>query len=433
MTFQEAERFVFEQLPTFSKSGRKAIKVGHDNIYKLCAYLGNPQDTFKSIHVAGTNGKGSTCHILSAIFTDAGYKTGLYTSPHLSDIRERCRIDGAMVSEALFVEFVEKVQPLLLEIEPSYFELNVALAFYAFAQEKVDIAIIETGLGGRLDSTNIISPILSIITHIALDHTDILGDTLELIAAEKAGIIKTATPVIIGKRQDAIESVFTNKALALAAPIFFAEDILSLVKLKPSDTKAYYKAVIPAEDRVIDITTDLLGGFQIQNIRTALTAIYFLSKHGWNLDIEQAVDALQRVKPLSGLKGRWDYWNEHIILDVAHNPDGALQIVDNLQSVEGKKYFLFGAVKDKDVAAVIASLPVDAHYLLSQAQVPRAKPVAELATLFMEKKLSFDTFETVEMALDHYFEKKEWQDGTLIIFGSFFIVGEAYQYLEKMG
>lgn len=431
MTYNQAVELIFEQLPAYSKVGRTAIKSGLYNIDRLCAYLDDPQKKFSSIHVAGTNGKGSTCHILSAIFTHCGYKTGLYTSPHLNDIRERCRIDGQMVSEAIFTEFVEKIQPVLNHILPSYFELNVALAFYAFARENVDIAIIETGLGGRMDSTNIILPELSVITHIALDHTDILGDTLEKIAREKAGIIKSRTPVVIGKTQDETKKVFVDTALSKGSNIVFADEIFTLVKTHSTkDIPALYKCVQHNENKIWTVGTDLQGDFQMYNIATAFTAIQAMQAKGWNVDISRSIEALAKVKPLSGLKGRWDFFRKNIILDVAHNPDGIHQVVDNLHHLKGNLKFIFGAAKDKDVLQSVKLLPKDALYFITQARVPRAKPVSELETIFQQQDLQYQSFPTVSECVQEAYDHLQDED-LLIIIGSFFIVGEAYDWLEK--
>ncbi len=430
MTFKEAEALVFGQLPAFSQQGKKALKYDFENITQLCAFFGNPEKKIPFIHVAGTNGKGSTCHILAATFTQAGYKTGLYTSPHLNNIRERCRIDGQMISEERFVDFVSKISPLLSSLQPSYFELNVALAFYAFEQEQVDIAIIETGLGGRLDSTNIILPELAVITQIALDHTDILGDTLEKIAAEKAGIIKPKTPVVIGKTQAETEKVFTDKALALQAPIVFADQLFSLVKTNTHNSLNTFHCVRHYDQAVFKIETDLQGSFQAYNITTALAAVSVMAQIGWKVSMDNVLQALPRIQSLSGLKGRWDFYRPNIILDVAHNPDGILQVVQNLKPEMGKLKIVFGAVKDKDVRASVKLLPKTAHYFLCQAQIPRAKPVSELATIFEEQGLSFEIHPQVATAVNIATTVLQ-ENETVLIIGSFFIVGEAYSYLEE--
>lgn len=433
MTFKEAEQLVFEQLPAFSKSGRTAIKPGLYHINELCSFLDNPQNKFKSIHVAGTNGKGSTCHILAAAFSTAGYKTGLYTSPHLSDIRERCRIDGQLISQEFFIDFVQKIQPLLVTFEPSYFELNVALAFYAFARENVDIAIIETGLGGRLDSTNIIQPELSIITHIALDHTEILGNSLEEIAKEKAGIIKVNTPVVIGKTQEETEKVFVQTALGKQSPIIFADQMYTLVAQPECHSKEYnqYQCVAHASGQTFPIQTDLKGAYQSQNIATALAALDVMNAKGWNVSAEAALTSLCKVRERSGLKGRWDFFSENIILDVAHNPDGIAEIVQSLKNLHGNLRIVFGAARDKDTSAAASMLPTSANYYLTQAQVPRAKPVEELAKDFKPDAMSVRSFQTVEAAVAQALIDLQPEE-YLIILGSFFVVGEAYQYLENM-
>lgn len=433
MTFQDAEQIFFNSLPAFSNIGKKAIKPGLDNITALCHFLNNPQNQFKSIHIAGTNGKGSTSHILAAVLQSNGYKTGLYTSPHLVTLRERCKINGQLISEELFVEFTDKVQPILSEVSPSYFELNVALAFYAFAAEKVDVAIIETGLGGRLDSTNIIMPELSIITHIALEHTDILGDTLEKIAIEKAGIIKPRIPVVIGKTQAETERIFIQKALASQSPILFADQLLNVVGIpnKHTATHKTYECINHANHQSFRFQTDLMGDYQRQNLTTAFAAIEVLRQLDWNIAQDKTVAALGQVCTTTGLKGRWDYFSPDIILDVAHNPDGMREVAENIAQLNTPIHIVFGAASDKDTGAVLKFLPEQAVYYLCQAQVLRAKPVQDLAEEFKQSSRKHFTFETVEEAVKNALSNRKPGEYVLIL-GSFFVVGEAYKYLDSL-
>jgi dihydrofolate synthase/folylpolyglutamate synthase len=434
-SYDDAVNYLNDQLPMFSKIGQGAIKAGLDNIIKICELLGNPQLKFPTIHIAGTNGKGSTSHMIAGAFQQSGYKTGLYTSPHLIDIRERVRINGVPVSKEFIIDFVEKTKQLVIDIQPSYFELNVAMAFVAFAAEKVDIAVIETGLGGRLDSTNIILPVLSVITNIGLDHTQILGDTLPLIAAEKAGIIKEKTPVIIGETHPETEQVFFRHAIARHTTLLYADSLWELVKIKQDARFQYFKAINKAEQKMYDLKTDLMGNFQIHNIKTVLTATGLLYNMGWDVSLEKVLESLSHVKALTGLRGRWEYFQEQptIILDVAHNPDGLEYLKDNLQNVKkdtiGKLHIVCGFVRDKDVAAALQYFPEEATYYFTQANIPRAMPANELTAIANELGLSGNAFKTVDDAIVEVSLRAAEED-IILITGSFFIVGEAMAYLE---
>lgn len=431
MNFQEAENFLFCRLPMFSRVGKSAVKHGLTNIIALCELLGNPQNDFKSVHVAGTNGKGSTSHMIAATLQTAGYKVGLYTSPHLVSVRERYRIDGACVPEEWVANFVSNYQEAIIKIAPSYFELNVAMAFYFFKLAKVDIAVIETGLGGRMDSTNIIQPTLSVITSIALDHTDILGDTLEKIAAEKAGIIKPKVPVVIGRTQAETEVIFVNKALTSQSAIYFADTLFSLVKVSNQDDLIHYKGVKLYDQQLVDIYTDMQGDFQMHNILTSWAAITVLEQIGIQVSEQHLFSALKHVKSLTGLRGRWDFYDSNIILDVAHNPDGILQVLQNLKAIHSKVHIVYGSVKDKDVAGAVQLLPSSYSYYISNANVPRAMPVEELANIFERTGKDYACYDTVALALEAAMQQREPNEYILII-GSFFVVGEAYQYLESI-
>lgn len=435
ITYNDTLNFLNEQLPMFSRQGQDAIKKGLDNIVKICEFLGNPQSKFPSVHIAGTNGKGSTSHMIAGALQQAGYKTGLYTSPHLIDLRERVRINGLPVSEQFVIDFVEKTKPLVAQIQPSYFELNVAMAFAAFAAEKVDIAVIETGLGGRLDSTNIIMPILSVITNIGLDHTQILGDTLPLIAAEKAGIIKEKIPVVVGEAHVETEQVFFLNALAKNTVVIYADSLWELVKVNQDAHFQYFKAIHKAEQKMYDLKTDLMGNFQVHNIKTVLTASTLLYNMGWDLSLDKVLASLAHVKKSTGLRGRWEYYQQQpaIILDVAHNPDGLEYLKDNLNTVsqkeKGRLHIVCGFVKDKDVQAALSYFPKDALYYFTQANVPRALPASELAQIGSDLGLEGKSFKTVEDAVIE-FSLKVREEDTVLITGSFFIVGEALAYLD---
>lgn len=434
-TYNNTLDFLNEQLPMFSKQGQDAIKKGLDNIIKICEFLDNPQLRFPSVHIAGTNGKGSTSHMIAGALQQAGYKTGLYTSPHLIDLRERVRINGLPVSEQFVIDFVEKTKPLIAQIQPSYFELNVAMAFVAFAEEKVDIAVIETGLGGRLDSTNIIMPVLSVITNIGLDHTQILGDTLPLIAAEKAGIIKEKIPVVVGEAHPETEQVFFLNALSKNTVVIYADSLWELVKVNQDAHFQYFKAIHKAEQKMYDLKTDLMGNFQVHNIKTVLTASTLLYNMGWELSLDKVLASLSHVKKSTGLRGRWEYYQQQptIILDVAHNPDGLEYLKDNLNTVahgeKGNLHIVCGFVKDKDVSGALSYFPKDAVYYFTQANVPRALPAADLAQIGNDLGLTGKSYKTVEDAIIEFSLKVQEED-TVLITGSFFIVGEALAYLD---
>jgi dihydrofolate synthase/folylpolyglutamate synthase len=412
----------------FSRIGSAAIKKDLTNTLKLCEALGNPQNKFKSIHIAGTNGKGSTSHMLAAVFQKSGYKTGLYTSPHLVDFRERIRIDGAELAQQEVIDFVAQHKDIIEAIEPSFFEITVVMAFVAFAKANVDIAIIETGLGGRLDSTNVITPELSIITNISYDHTDMLGKTRPEIAREKAGIIKKGVPVIIGESDDETERVFFETSLQAGSVVYRADDLWDLVKTGSAESGLQeYKAVHKGSLKIMEMRTDLLGTYQQHNIKTVLTATELLAALGWKLSLENAMDALEEVKKLTGLRGRWDVWQTtpFIVADVAHNPAGLTEVLAQWKAVTAnQKHIVLGFVKDKDVPAALALFPEDAVYYCTNAAIPRALPVDELLRMVQDEGLNGAAYKTVAEAMNAAREALAQEDA-LLITGSFFVVGEA--------
>lgn len=425
--YRQTLDYLYERLPMFSRIGKAALKPDLTNTIKLCTALGNPQEKFKSVHIAGTNGKGSTSHGLAAVMQEAGYKTGLYTSPHLIDFRERIRINGEQVSEEWVVDFVAQHKDIIEEINPSFFEITVAMAFAYFADEKVDIAIIETGLGGRLDSTNIITPLLSVITNISYDHKDLLGNTLAEIAAEKAGIIKPHIPVIIGEQNDETERVFFEHSVHKQSPLYYAQSLWGMVRVRQDAKYQYYKAVNNARRELYDLHTDLLGNYQQHNIKTILTASEILSHKGFDLSIPATINALAAVKKTTGLRGRWDWMQEHptIICDVAHNPAGLKEVLQQWQQVNAAaKHIVLGFVKDKDVAEALSLFPKDAVYYFCNANIQRALPSADLKEIANHNGLNGNAYATVTGAV---FAAKDSMKSTdaLLITGSFFIVGEA--------
>lgn len=436
-SYQETVALLAEKLPMFSRIGQDALKNGLDNIIHLCEALGNPHLRFPAVHIAGTNGKGSTSHMIAGALQRSGYKTGLYTSPHLVDFRERIRINGIPVTEQFVTEFVARTEKLIDEIQPSYFELNVAMAFTAFAEEKVDIAVIETGLGGRLDSTNIITPVLSVITNIGLDHTQILGETLELIAAEKAGIIKEKVPVVVGETQPETEQVFFLNALHKQTTVLYADSIWDMVKTGQDGRYQYYKAIHKGAQQLYDLKTDLLGNFQSHNIKTALTACAVLNQQGWNIPQATVIESMAHVQEATGLRGRWEHVQAQpdIILDVAHNPDGMEYLSGNLKAwmeqhpeCTGVR-IICGFVKDKDVDRVLDVLPADAIYYFTQAPVSRAMTYQELYAAGHRKQRQGQGYASVAEAVAAARGEAGTKD-LILITGSFFIVGEAIAVLE---
>ena len=427
MTYEQTLEYLYSKLPMFSRIGAAAYKNNLDNTISLCDYLNSPQHEFRSVHIAGTNGKGSTSHMLAAILQQQGYKTGLYTSPHINDFRERIRINGEMISKAFVMEFAEHTRNITQQIQPSFFELTVAMAFSYFAKNKVDIAIIETGMGGRLDSTNIITPILSIITNISLDHTQFLGTTMEAIAAEKAGIIKHQIPIIIGESQLATKPVFIDKANEMNAPIHFADEMYAVVSTQKETHFQNCDITDLSNGHTESFTLDLIGNYQLNNIKSVLAAEKILMSMGFNIDHQNEKSALQQVKKTTGLRGRWDILSEQplVIADVAHNKAGIQQILDQLAKdfESSKVHFILGFVKDKDVQSVLQLFPIDAHFYFTNAHIERAIPYKELKSQAESIGMMGKGFDNVNEAIadaKHNMQK----DDIILICGSFFITAE---------
>lgn len=423
MDYRETVNFLFERLPMFSRIGEKAYKKDLGNIRLLCDRLGNPETKFKSIHIAGTNGKGSTSHMLAAILQQAGYKTGLYTSPHIYDFRERIRINGTMISEKAVADFVTGMLPL--DIEPSFFEMTVAMAFDYFSKEQVDIAVVETGLGGRLDSTNIIMPELSVITNISRDHMHLLGNTPEEIAAEKAGIIKEKTPVVIGETHFETLGVFKEKAKECDAPMMLAENEFFLDTGKMLESALQLSIRHAASGKRYDITLPLPGIYQSKNVRTVLCAVENLRSRAWHIPDEAVVSGIEQVKQLTGLMGRWEIIGKDptVIIDVAHNEDGIKRITDQLgvQYRTSRKHFILGFVRDKEVEPILRLFPKDASYYFTNAHIPRALPHEELRQLAAPAGLEGDSYDDINEALAAARSNAKPED-VIMICGSFFIL-----------
>lgn len=426
MTYQQTLEYLLTKLPLFSKIGAAAYKKDITNTVLLCEAAGNPQNKIKTIHVAGTNGKGSVSHMLAAILQLAGYKTGLYTSPHLKDFRERIKVNGEFIKEEFIVSFVEKMKSISEEVNPSFFELTVVMALQYFAEEKVDIAIIETGLGGRLDSTNIITPEVSIITNIGYDHVNILGDTLEKIAFEKAGIIKQNVPVIIGESLPETKNIFIEKAKQCNAEIVFAQDKFTITGsvLKNKELEVEVCDIDSGEKE--NYILDLNGIYQQKNLLTVLAAAHKLKTLGFNVETGNSKTALLSVKRTTGLHGRWDVIEQApmIALDVAHNEDGIKQLLHQISLCEyDNLHIIFGIVNDKDANKILSLLPKNAKYYFTKAQIQRALPEDELAEKAKRYNLHGEKYTEVNEALKAALAKASKQD-LIVVCGSVFVVGE---------
>jgi len=410
----------------FSRMGSAAFKKDLTNIRILCERLDNPHTKFKTIHVGGTNGKGSVSHMLSAVLQTARYKTGLYTSPHLYDFRERIRINGQMVDENFVIDFVKKIRPVIEEIEPSFFEITVAMAFEYFAQQKIDIAVIEVGLGGRLDSTNIITPELSVITNIGWDHMNMLGNTLQEIAVEKAGIIKESIPAVIGETKNESAGVFYEMARQKNTPIFFADEHCKLVSHKWENGHLFVELLNTDESQTSLFELDLPGLYQQKNLCTVITSLDVLKKIGFPLSDEEIHEGLKKVIELTGLKGRWEviHQNPSIVLEVAHNQDGIAQMLQHLKYISySHLHVIFGIVKDKEIAEVLRLLPREASYYFTQAHIPRALPATELLQKAQEFSLNGLAYDDVNEALQQALNNAAVND-LVIVCGSIFLVAE---------
>ncbi|MBX2922916.1 MAG: bifunctional folylpolyglutamate synthase/dihydrofolate synthase [Chitinophagaceae bacterium] len=426
MNYQETIGYLYSALPMFSRIGVEAIKKDLTNTRLLCGRLNNPHHQFKAIHIAGTNGKGSVSHMLAAILQAAGYRTGLYTSPHLKDFRERIRVNGEMIPEAFVVDFVRKIKPVISEVEPSFFEITVAMAFEYFAFSKTDIAVVETGLGGRLDSTNIIVPEVSVITNIGLDHVNILGDTIEKIAFEKAGIIKKGVPAIIGESNALTDPVFAQAALQKDAKLVYADRQRYTDEYLYKDHVLTLSVVDAVTNEKESISLDLTGIYQSKNLVTVLAVIDELRLLGWNISNEALHEGLRHVKKTTGLSGRWDVIHQHptVVMDVAHNEDGMRQVCAQIEWMDYHQlHIIIGMVKDKDIEKVLALLPVEARYYFTKAGIPRALPESALAALANRKGLTGHAYPDVNSALQNCLSNTHTDD-LVVICGSVFLVGE---------
>jgi len=428
MDYKETLDYLYSQLPMFTRDGASAYKADLNNTIALCKRLDNPQHKFKSVHIGGTNGKGSTSHMLAAVLQVAGYKTGLYTSPHLRDFRERIRINGEMISEQHVVDFVAEHKADFEEIKPSFFEMTVAMAFDVFVREPVDIAVIEVGLGGRLDSTNVIMPLVSVITNIGWDHTNILGDTLQLIAGEKAGIIKPHIPVIIGEYQPEVAGIFMNKAKELEAPISFASRHWDVEEKEEKGLEALEVTISTKDSRpkTLDLQLDLSGSYQLKNVKTVLSAVDELRKQGFTITDDQIQLALHQVKKLTGLHGRWEILSHNplVICDTGHNPEGITEVLKNIESINHDHlHFVIGMVNDKDISKILAMLPKDATYYFCKPDIPRGLDAENLKQQAAAYGLNGVAYPSVKAALKEAKSVAVLND-LVFVGGSTFVVAE---------
>ncbi|MDA9121001.1 bifunctional folylpolyglutamate synthase/dihydrofolate synthase [Flavobacteriales bacterium] len=426
MNYSETLEYLFSQLPMYQRQGAPAFKKDLSNTLALCELLGNPQNKFKSIHIAGTNGKGSVSHMLASVFQEAGYKVGLYTSPHLTDFRERIKINGQMISEQFVIDFVADYKAGFEEIKPSFFEMTVALAFDQFVKNEVDIAVIETGLGGRLDSTNVVTPKLSVITNIGYDHQQFLGDTLPEIAGEKAGIIKPNVPVVVGEFQQEVAEVFEDKARETNSRLRFANREWETREEVLEDDKLQMK-IRHYDGMELEVESELSGPHQAKNLITALEAIRTLSDASWNVTREHFKAGINHVVSNTGLKGRWQVLgrNPLIIADTGHNREGLEPNIKRLLSNRNPEqlHFVWGMVNDKDVAKTFAMLPKEASYYFCKPDVPRGLEVSVLSEKASEIELKFSIYNSVQTALEAAKNKAQSED-IIYVGGSTFVVAE---------
>ena len=426
MNYAETTDWMFNKFPMYQKIGAKAYKPDLGNIVELLDFLGNPEKKFKTVHVAGTNGKGTVSHTLASIFQECGYKTGLYTSPHLLDFRERIRINGQMIDEQSVIDFIGNNKEKFEEMQLSFFEMATGMAFDYFAREKVDIAIIEVGLGGRLDSTNVIMPELSVITNISLDHVNMLGNTLAEIAAEKAGIIKPNTPVVIGETQPETKDVFIAKAKECNAPIYFADEIIDCDKIH-IESLDYQKFDIwkNSELYIEAVEFPLLGYYQKKNLATVICAVEIL-KEKFNIDKKDIVNGLEFVVKNTNLMGRWQILSRQplVIADTGHNVGGVKEIVMQLSDMTFRKlHFVLGCVNDKDIDGILNLLPHYAEYYFCKADIPRGLDANILAAKALEVGLRGNVYESVQQAYNSALNNAHFDD-VVFIGGSNFTVAE---------
>jgi dihydrofolate synthase / folylpolyglutamate synthase len=432
MNYSETLEYLYTQLPMYHRIGAAAYKTDLNNTLEICSLLENPQNNFETIHIAGTNGKGSVSHFLASVFQEMGFKTGLYTSPHLKDFRERIRINGKMIPEDYVTTFVEKHKAHFDKIQPSFFEWTVGLAFDYFSEEKIDIGIIETGLGGRLDSTNVISPCLSVITNISYDHANLLGDSISKIAYEKAGIIKKRIPVVIGRKQSETKSVFFEKAISMDAELYYAEEYYSITEIADKKEEGLQFCINSLKkDNLFNfsgkkISSELSGIYQFENITTVVCALDILKNKFIEITEESIERGLSKVVENTGIMGRWQKISDFppIYCDTGHNEDGIRHVIQQIQKTAfNKLHFVFGAVNDKEIDHILKILPKEADYYFCRAQIPRALDEKILAEKAKVVGLSGNFYSTVTSALEAAKTKAHSED-LIVVGGSNFVVAE---------
>jgi dihydrofolate synthase/folylpolyglutamate synthase len=427
MTYKEATRFLFEQLPMYQRQGKAAYKADLKTTLLLDEYFDHPHKNYKTVHIAGTNGKGSVSHMLASILQKAGYRTGLYTSPHLKDFRERIRINGEMIPEKEVVDFVVSHKKIIDDLKPSFFEMTAAMAFEYFWKGNIDVAVIETGMGGRLDSTNIISPDLSVITNIGLDHTLFLGATKPLIAKEKAGIIKQNTPVVIGETDPETIEVFITAAKEKNAPLSQADKIYEIpLSTFTADEKQITQVYSDNKPVFKDLKVSLAGWYQKKNVITVLGSVRQLNLSGYNIQDNHIYDGLENVQEATGLIGRWQIigHNPRIICDTGHNEAGIKELMEQIRNTPHKNlHMVWGMVNDKDLTSVLQLLPENATYYFTRASIPRSLDEKELFDKAKEQGLNGNYYPDVKTAVDEAKKNAEPND-LIFIGGSTFIVAD---------
>jgi dihydrofolate synthase/folylpolyglutamate synthase len=426
MNYQETLDYLYQSLPMFHRIGAAAIKPNLDNTLALCRHLDDPQHLFRSIHVAGTNGKGSTSHLLAAVLQSAGYRTGLYTSPHLKSFTERIRINGEEIAPDAVVDFVGRHKGFLEHLQPSFFEVTVGMAFDYFVQQQVDIAVVEVGLGGRLDSTNVITPKLSLITNISFDHQALLGNTLPEIAGEKAGIIKPGVPVVVSERQAEVEEVFVRKAALKQADLSFASDRYRVLSRGVHDGRLLVDVWRDGQLYLAALECQLTGGYQLKNLAGVLAAVDALNKLGYSIGEAAIREGIGRVSTLTGLKGRWQTLSTHplVVCDTGHNEDGIRAVVEQIRSVPHRKlYMVFGVVNDKDLGKILPLLPTQAYYYFCQPHIPRALLAHTLHEEAGKYGLKGEVVPEVNQAIAQA-KAQAHSDDLIFIGGSTFVVAE---------
>jgi dihydrofolate synthase/folylpolyglutamate synthase len=425
MTYEEVLEWMFAQIPMYQRQGRAAYKADLSTTEALDAYLNHPHQHFRSIHVGGTNGKGSVSNMMASVLQQAGYKTGLYTSPHLKDFRERIRVDGQMVEKDFVMDFIQQHASYFQQQKPSFFEMTVAMAFEYFKHQQVDVAVVEVGLGGRLDSTNIIDPDLSIITNISLDHTQFLGDTVEQIAGEKAGIIKSGKPLVVGEYDERTAGIFREKARSLQAPIYFADQDYQAERQSDEKGKACYRVLQMHRPVYEHLCTDLLGSYQSKNLVTALAAVEKLRESGYTVTNENIYKGLANVSHHTGFVGRWFILQEKptIVCDTAHNEAGLSQNISRVKEMGENLHFVLGFVNDKRLDSILQLFPSQARYYFTRANIPRALDQHELARMAASFGLQGQAYASPQQALEAA-RKNAAEKDIIYVGGSTFLVSE---------